>query len=89
VGFPWIVVVLGGGWLFSVVGLVLQVDLPMGMEDVGSLWWRMWGFVVAGGGRWIVDLVKQIFLFLFLFFYSGLEKKKKKNYNRKYMQTKF
>jgi hypothetical protein len=42
------------------------------------------GFVVARGGRWIVDLVKQIF-----FFYSGLKKKKKKNYNRKYMQTKF
>jgi hypothetical protein len=39
---------------------------------------------VAGDGRWIVDLVEQIFLFLF--FYSGL--KKKKNYNRKYMQTK-
>jgi hypothetical protein len=29
--------------LFWVVGLVLGVDLPVGMEDVGSLWWRMWG----------------------------------------------
>ena len=40
-GLPWIVVVLGGGWLFWVVGLVLRVDLLVGMEDVGSLWWRM------------------------------------------------
>ena len=32
-----------GLWFFWVVGLVLGVDLPVGMEDVGSLWWRMWG----------------------------------------------
>jgi hypothetical protein len=41
VGLPWIVVVLGGGWLFWVVGLVLWVNLPVGMEVMGSLWWRM------------------------------------------------
>jgi hypothetical protein len=39
VGLPWIVDVLGAGWLFWVVGLVLRVDLLVGMEDVGSLWW--------------------------------------------------
>jgi hypothetical protein len=35
------------------------------VEDVGR-------FVVAGGGRWIVDLVKQIIFFIF--FYSVLKK---------------
>ena len=52
-GLLWSVVVLGGGWLFWVVGLVLQVDLLVGMEDVGSLWWRMWG--VCGGRGWKVN----------------------------------
>ena len=28
-----------GLWLFWVVGLVLRVDLLVGMEDVGILWW--------------------------------------------------
>ena len=28
-----------GLWLFWVVGLVLGVDFPVRMEDVGSLWW--------------------------------------------------
>jgi hypothetical protein len=68
VGLPWIVDVLGAGWLFWVVGLVLRVDFG-GYGGCGE-------FVVAGGGRWIVDLVEQIFLFFF--FYSGLKKKKKK-----------
>jgi hypothetical protein len=30
---------LGGGWLFWVMGLLLGVDLLVGMEDVGGLWW--------------------------------------------------
>ena len=36
---PYVVVVLGGGWLFWVMILLLGVDLPVGMENVGGLWW--------------------------------------------------